>query len=303
MLKSRLDIIRETIAISSKSNGDASAVVTTEAESMNPSDSLPISSKSNGDASAVVTQTPFNTEAESVLSTEPLFLEQSTLDNVTAAADRIAYERNFISSFAENIAISISLFPTNKEWKIDESMQISLRSFLESPHSHGHFYPPPISWNHQKEFMEESGLIIRDSCVPYAKGKKNKSGNIDLRGKGTFCGHSGILEGTQLVFMGLIYHGVFDLVEMKKLWTSCNADDPNSFNKLPQFDFEGHILEVKSNLFIIGHPGCATTMLNENPMLGLNQCVIAKDSPAIIEFRHPVLCFTEIFLLYGENIK
>ena len=107
-----------------------------------------------------------------MLSTEPLFLEQSTLDNVTAAADRIAYERNFISSFAENIAISISLFPTNKEWKIDESMQISLRSFLESPHSHGHFYPPPIIWNHQKEFMEESGLIIRDSCVPYVKGKK-----------------------------------------------------------------------------------------------------------------------------------
>ena len=43
MLKSRLDIIRETIAISSKSNGDASAVVATEAESTNPSDSLPIS--------------------------------------------------------------------------------------------------------------------------------------------------------------------------------------------------------------------------------------------------------------------
>ena len=118
-----------------------------------------------------------------------------------------------------------------------------------------------------------------------------------------FCGRQGICQGTQLVFMGLIYHGKFDLHAMKDLWTDRNKNDINILHRSPQADFEGHILEVEDNLFILGHPGCATSMFNQNPHDVLNHCEIKDNSSAIIEFCAPGFSFTEMYLLYDGKIK
>jgi hypothetical protein len=90
---------------------------------------------------------------------------------------------------------------------------------------------------------------------------------------------------------------------MKELWTECNKDDPNVAHRSPQSGFEGHIFEVKEKLFIIGHPGCPTSMFNENPHSVLNHCTIQDNTSAIIEFNDPALAFTEIFLQYGGKIQ
>ena len=103
--------------------------------------------------------------------------------------------------------------------------------------------------------------------------------------------------------MGLIYHGEFDLHAMKELWTECNKDDPNVANRSPYSGFEEHIVEVKQNLFIIGHPGCPITMLNENPHSVLNHCTIQDNTSAIIEFNDPALAFTEIFYSMAERSR
>jgi hypothetical protein len=228
---------------------------------------------------------------------ECILIEKSKLLDLDPEAR--CFKVKFETSLLEEIPIPVYLAPTNKEWKITETMHISLRKYLISPYSHGQFYPPPIYWNIQKAFMEESGLIMRESSVPFANYKKLK----DARGNGTFCGRQGICKGTQLVFMGLIYHGQFDLQAMKELWRECNKDDPNVAHRLPQDDFEGHIVEVQMNLFIIGHPGCATTMFNEHPIGYLNHCAIRDNLSAIIEFQESGFAFTEIFLNYCGKIN
>ena len=231
------------------------------------------------------------------------YLDTSKMINFDV--DKISCEVDAVSTYDDSPITYVNLSPTNKEWKITDALQSKLRVYLKSPCSHGHFYPPPSYWNIQKAFMEESGLIIRQSSVPYAHGKKSKAGSsfADARGNGMFCGRQGICQGTQLVFMGLIYHGKFDLHAMKDLWTDRNKNDINIFHRSPQADFEGHILEVEDNLFILGHPGCATSMFNQNPHDVLNHCEIKDNSSAIIEFCAPGFSFTEMYLLYDGKIK
>jgi hypothetical protein len=231
------------------------------------------------------------------------YLDTSKMINFDV--DKISCEVDAVSTFDDSPITYETLSPTNKEWKITDALQSKLRVYLKSPCSHGHFYPPPSYWNIQKAFMEESGFIIRQSSVPYAHGKKSKAGSsfADARGNGIFCGRQGICQGTQLVFMGLIYHGKFDLHAMKNLWTDRNKNDINILHRSPQADFEGHILEVEDDLFILGHPGCATSMFNQNPNDVLNHCEIKDNSSAIIEFNVPGFAFTEMYLLYDGKIK
>ena len=66
-----------------------------------------------------------------------------------------------------------SLVPTNKEWKISDDIQRNLHKYLRSQESHGQFYPPPKYWDIQQAFMKESGFMIRNSNITYAKGLKS----------------------------------------------------------------------------------------------------------------------------------
>ena len=123
-----------------------------------------------------------------------ILLEKSTYVNLKVEAIGIGSDQMFTALLQEDIPMTISLKPSKRDFKISEALQNNLREYLISCHSHGQFYPPARYWNIQQAFMEESWLIIRESCVPYANMRKSKAGPsyIDVRDNVTFCGRPGI---------------------------------------------------------------------------------------------------------------
>jgi hypothetical protein len=257
----------------------------------------PAASEKSSDATLTVSQEPSGEKVEAPIDSstsgeEALFV--FTERNITV--DEIVTPEQFNINHHEEFSIQ-SLYPTNCERKIANVTQVHLRKYLHNKCSHGTMYPPSPMWKVQEAFLKASGTIALDSDVPFHKGTQKLLNSVsDPRGLGFYSGPHGMLQGTQLVFMGLIYHGEYDVKQMKSLWQSsdfrseCNLDDFPNWERL--------IFTINPDLFIIGHPKCITSMFNHHPTMSQNHCFLIADV-AIIEFKSIGLSCVEVFLDYG----
>ena len=257
----------------------------------------PAASEKSSDATLTVSQEPSGERVEAPIDSstsgeEALFV--FTERNITV--DEIVTPEQFNINHHEEFSIQ-SLYPTNCERKIANVTQVHLRKYLHNKCSHGTMYHPSPMWKVQEAFLKASGTIALDSDVPFHKGTQKLLNSVsDPRGLGFYSGPHGMLQGTQLVFMGLIYHGEYDVKQMKSLWQSsdfrseCNLDDFPNWERL--------IFTINPDLFIIGHPKCITSMFNHHPTMSQNHCFLIADV-AIIEFKSIGLSCVEVFLDYG----
>ena len=86
--------------------------------------------------------------------------------------------------------------------------------YLRNPENHGKWFPPHDIMEEQLAFIKKSCFFVADSKVKAAKVMRATI----LPGKGAFVAGTGISQGTQLVYSGLLYFGVYDEEKMSDLW-------------------------------------------------------------------------------------
>ena len=141
----------------------------------------------------------------------------------------------------------------------------------------------------QLAFIKKSCFFVADSKVKAAKVMRATI----LPGKGAFVAGTGISQGTQLVYSGLLYFGVYDEEKMSDLW------EKNSSVPLPDDWMKNVYMVEMHQIYIIGHPRHWTSFLNTDPTPSSMCQASLISSLAIINFNHPVFCFEEAKLCYG----
>ena len=150
-------------------------------------------------------------------------------------------------------------------------------------------FPPNDIMEEQLAFIKKSCFFVADSKVKAAKVMRATI----LPGKGAFVAGTGISQGTQLVYSGLLYFGVYDEKKMYDLWGK------NSTVALPINWMKNVYMVETHETYIIGHPRHWTSFLNTDPTPSSMCQASLISSLAIINFNHPVFCFEEAKLCYG----
>ena len=161
--------------------------------------------------------------------------------------------------------------------------------YLRNPENHGKWFPPHDIMEEQLAFIKKSCFFVADSKVKAAKVMRATI----LPGKGAFIAGTGISQGTQLVYSGLLYFGVYDEKKMYDLWGK------NSTVALPINWMKNVYMVETHETYIIGHPRHWTSFLNTDPTPASMCQASLISSLAIINFNHPVFCFEEAKLCYG----
>ena len=169
--------------------------------------------------------------------------------------------------------------------------------YLQHPDSDGCLYPPaPIS-QLQQAFLMESNVTIQESSV---KHNKKFGSERNVIGQGIFNGPGILPAGTELLYMGVIYHGVYDEQKMEEKLT-------NVFSVLtmgPDSDFKNRILEIKKDaIYILGYQHLITSLINEAPSVAQNGFTM-KSEPSIglLYLNRDMQPYEELTLHYGTSI-
>jgi hypothetical protein len=171
--------------------------------------------------------------------------------------------------------------------------KIKCKEFLEHPDSHGSLYPPEEVARIQVAFLVNAGVSWRPSGV-----KSNpKFGAYADVGNGIFNGPRILPALTELLFMGVIYHGKYDRTAMETLHA-------NTWNCGPDEEYADRILQIKKDsIYILGYKHLFTSLFNEDPTLSKNNIkILSNPSIGLLRFEGEVKPYTELTVSYGDSI-
>jgi hypothetical protein len=226
----------------------------------------------------------------------------STLINFSADATdcpTFGDDCNGLSLTDENQNSSSMDFPLFKRplisFRLSTADMNTCKDFLEHKDSHGLFYPPQPLSSLQYAFLMESEISLQDSTVKINKKFFSyKSG----AGKGIFNGPRIMACDTELLYMGVIYHGIYDEDKMEEILV--NACSVNLDGK--DHNFMDRILEIKKDeIYILGYQHLFTSLFNEHPTPSQNIIrIISNPSIGLLRIGKEVLPFEELTLNYGD---
>ena len=134
----------------------------------------------------------------------------------------------------ENPHSSAMDFPLFKQpllsFRLSTADMNTCKDFLEHKDSHGLFYPPHPLSSLQLAFLMESKISLQDSTVKINKKFISYKSGV---GQGIFNGPRIMASDTELLYMGVIYHGIYDEAKMEAvLVNACCVNSDQKDNNL-----------------------------------------------------------------------